>query len=102
MRKIARRLAKITGYITVGLLVTAPLALTFTVGWRPVIGAQKRPLTSRKFEVTPERMRRGEYLVHNVMGCMGCHAKYNEDADPPVQLSRTAQAESWHNWAAFT
>jgi hypothetical protein len=48
-RTWGRRLAKI-GLV---LLVLAAVALTFTVGWRPVIGAKKLALTSRKFEVTP-------------------------------------------------
>ena len=83
-----KRLAKITGYVILVLLVLAALALTFTVGWRPVIGAKKRPLTSRKFEPTPERMRRGEYLVHGVIPSMECHSKYDEKANPPVLLSK--------------
>jgi mono/diheme cytochrome c family protein len=84
----AKRLAKITGYVILVLLVLAALALTFTVGWRPVIGAKKRPLTARKFDSTPERMRRGEYLVHAIIPCMGCHSKYDEKAEPPVLLSK--------------
>ena len=52
-----RRLAKIGGYGILVLLVLAALALTFTVGWRPVIGAKTRSLTSRKFAPSPERMR---------------------------------------------
>ena len=70
-RTWGRRLARIFGYGILVLLVLAALAITFTVGWRPVIGAKKRPLTSRKFEPTPERMRRGEYLVHAVMQLHG-------------------------------
>jgi mono/diheme cytochrome c family protein len=81
-------MAKITGYVVLGLLILAALAITFTVGWRPVIGAKKRPLTSRKFEATPERMRRGEYLVRAVMHCMGCHSKYEMKSSPPVLLSQ--------------
>jgi mono/diheme cytochrome c family protein len=83
-----RRLAKIGGYGALVLLALAALALTFTVGWRPVIGAKKRPLSARKFEPTPERLRRGEYLVRAVINCMGCHSKYDENADPPVLLSK--------------
>jgi|SRR5450755_2977770 mono/diheme cytochrome c family protein len=81
-------LARILGYGILVLLVLAALALTFTVGWRPVIGAKKRPLTARKFEPTLERMRRGDYLVHAVMHCMGCHSKHDFKADPPVLLSK--------------
>jgi mono/diheme cytochrome c family protein len=87
-RTWVRRLAKIAGYGILVLLALAALALTFTVGWRPVIGAKKRPLTSRKFQPTPERMRRGEYLAHAVMKCMICHSKYDEKADPPALLSK--------------
>jgi mono/diheme cytochrome c family protein len=87
-RTWGRRLARIGGYGILALLVLAALALTFTVGWRPVIGAKKRPLTSRRFQPTPERMRRGEYLVHAVNNCMGCHSKYDEKARPPVMLSK--------------
>jgi mono/diheme cytochrome c family protein len=87
-RTWVRRLAKIGGYGILVLLVLAALAITFTVGWRPVIGAKQRPLTARKFESTPERMRRGGYLVHAVMHCMGCHSKYDEKANPPGLLSK--------------
>jgi mono/diheme cytochrome c family protein len=58
------------------------------VGWRPVIGAKKRPLTSRQFQPTPVRMRRGDYLVHAVGNCMECHSKYDNKAEPPVLLSK--------------
>ena len=83
-----RLLARILGYGILVLLVLVALAVTFTVGWRPIIGAKKRPLTSRKFEATPERIRRGDYLVHAVINCMGCHAKHDEKADPPVLVSK--------------
>jgi mono/diheme cytochrome c family protein len=87
-RTWGKRLVKIGGYGILVLLALAAVALTFTVGWRPVIGARKRPLTARKFQPTPERLRRGEYLVHAVAKCMGCHSKYDEKADPPVLLSQ--------------
>ena len=83
-----KRLARIVGYGILVLLVLAAVVITFTVGWRPVIGAKKRALTSRKFEVTPGRMRRGDYLVHAVMHCMGCHSKRDFKATPPVLLSK--------------
>src|SRR6202167_3387436 len=88
MANWVRRLAKITGYVILGLLVLLAIALSFTVGWRPVIGAKKRALTSRKFEVTPARIQRGDYLVHAVMHCMGCHSKLDDKADPPVLAAK--------------
>ncbi len=95
-----RRLAKITGYGFLIMLLLA-VAITFTVGWRPVIGAKKRALTSRKFEVTPERMRRGDYLVHAVMHCMGCHSNCDEKANPPVLPPRKAPVQFCMKKAMF-
>ena len=45
-----------------------------------------RPLTGRKFERTPERLARGEYLVRGVGYCFYCHAPSNFKAPgwPPV------------------
>jgi mono/diheme cytochrome c family protein len=83
-RSWGRLLAKISAYGFLVLFMLAALGITFTVGWRPVIGAKKRPLTSRKFEVTPARMQRGDYLVHAVMHCMGCHSKFDPKANPPA------------------
>ncbi len=82
-----RFLAKIAGYGILVLLALAAVGLTFTVGWRPVIGAKKRPLTSRKFEATPERLSRGRYLTHAVIPCMGCHSEWDDKANPPVVRS---------------
>src|SRR3974377_244076 len=79
-RTWARRLARITAYGILVLFVVTVFVITLTVGWRPVIGARTRSLTARKFQPSPERMRRGEYLVHAVARCMGCHVKYDEKA----------------------
>ena len=64
--------------ILVVLLVTG---ITTTVGWRPFIGPKARPLTDRRFEPTPARLERGEYLVKNVAGCLFCHS----DVDTSVE-----------------
>ena len=52
-------------------------AISFTVGWRPFIGPKSRPLTSRKFEVTPQRLQRGKYLFIGLAGCAGCHSPHD-------------------------
>ena len=36
-------------------------------------GKYIRPTTPEKFEATPERLQRGQYLVNQAMGCGGCH-----------------------------
>jgi mono/diheme cytochrome c family protein len=36
-------------------------------------GKYIRPTSPEKFEATPERLERGQYLVNQLMGCGGCH-----------------------------
>jgi len=65
-------------WIGITLLVIVLLvagAISLTIGWRPFIGPKVRPLTDRKFEVTPERLARGKYLTQNVLDCFTCHSQ---------------------------
>jgi Cytochrome c len=79
------RTRKTLGYGLVGLFVLLSAGITFTVGWRPFIGPKARPLTSRRFEATPERLKRGEYLTEHVAGCMECHSPHDwSKRDAPV------------------
>jgi mono/diheme cytochrome c family protein len=80
-----RRWVKIFGITIVVLLVIISLAITFTIGWRPIIGPKARRLTDRKFEATQARLERGKYLVNSVMGCLGCHseADFGKPGAPP-------------------
>ena len=55
--------------------------ITATVGWRPFLGPKARPLTDRRFEPTPARLERGDYLVRNVTGCLFCHS----ELDPSIE-----------------
>lgn len=48
-------------------------AISFTIGWRPFIGPKARPVSTRQFERTPERVARGHYLVQGLLGCETCH-----------------------------
>jgi mono/diheme cytochrome c family protein len=50
------------------------ILISVTIGWRPVLGAKARPLTTRQFERTPERLARGKYLVEGVVNCYDCHS----------------------------
>jgi mono/diheme cytochrome c family protein len=71
--------------IFVSTLALAAAGITITVGWRPIIGPRHRALTSRKFESTPKRLGRGEYLVQHVGACTMCHSSRdltNPDARP--------------------
>ena len=83
--------------ILLALLVLVSLGITFTIGWRPIIGAQKRTLTDRKFEVTSARLERGRYLVDSVNGCFGCHTDldWSKPGAPPL----AGREGSGHIWA---
>jgi hypothetical protein len=70
-----KRLGKILGYRFLGLFVLVTIAITFTIGWRPFIGAKSRPLPARTFERTPARLARGQYLADAVLSCFACHSE---------------------------
>ena len=80
-----KKLGKILAWFVVTLAVLAALGITFTIGWRPFLGPRARTLTARKFDSTPARVERGEYLVKNVADCIDCHAEHDWTAhDEPV------------------
>ena len=81
-----KRLGKLLAWIVVVLAVGLAASITFTIGWRPFIGPRARALTAQKFETTPARLTRGEYLVNVVTNCMGCHSEHDWTAHdaPPV------------------
>jgi mono/diheme cytochrome c family protein len=54
--------------------VLAAMAITFTIGWRPFLGAKKRALSNRHFARTPDRLARGRYLTQGLLGCETCHS----------------------------
>lgn len=79
------RVGKTLGALFAVLVLVLVAGITFTIGWRPFIGPKARPLTARKFQSTPERLARGEYLVRNITDCMGCHAEHDWTAhDAPL------------------
>jgi mono/diheme cytochrome c family protein len=69
--KKVRRVGSIIALVFVCVVI---VAITLTVGWRPILGAKARPLTNRRFEPTPARFERGQYLVESVAGCFACHS----------------------------
>jgi mono/diheme cytochrome c family protein len=72
-----KKLGKILGWLLLVIIVLIPVAITFTIGWRPFIGPRMRETTSRKFDATPERLARGKYLAEDVTGCMECHTPHD-------------------------
>jgi mono/diheme cytochrome c family protein len=71
------RVAKWMVITFVALAVLLAIAITLTVGWRPFIGPKSRPLTSRTFERTPQRLERGRYIATALSGCMYCHSDHD-------------------------
>ena len=92
-----RRWPKIIGIVFLVIIVLLCLGITFTIGWRPIIGAKKRALTERKFEATSARLERGRYLVEGVNGCFGCHTDqdWSKPGAPPI----AGREGSGHIWA---
>lgn len=58
-------------------VVLLAAAITFSIGWRPILGPRIRALTARKFESTPQRLERGKYLFNSVAGCVDCHSEHD-------------------------
>ena len=63
------------GFVSLFILLIA--GITLTVGWRPFIGPRIRPLTSRRFQPTPQRLERGQYIFSAVCGCAYCHSQHD-------------------------
>jgi hypothetical protein len=69
------RLKTVLWTAPVFLLLLLCIGITFTVGWRPIIGPRARPVTDRKFDSTPTRLEHGSYLVNSLYGCIQCHSE---------------------------
>jgi mono/diheme cytochrome c family protein len=67
------------------------------VGWRALLlGPKTRPLTSRRFEATPERLERGRYLAVARHGCVFCHSERDWDAPgAPPRENRLGAGVVW-------
>ena len=82
-----------TGLILLALL---SVGITATIGWTPFFGPKTRKLTDRRFEPSPARIERGEYLVKNVTGCLHCHSEL-DPAVPglPIKAGHVGSGRSW-------
>jgi hypothetical protein len=67
---------KTLGTILLVVVLLLVVAISFTIGWRPFFGPKARPLTDRKFAITPARLARGKYLAETT-GCFGCHSPHD-------------------------
>jgi mono/diheme cytochrome c family protein len=78
------------------LLVTA---VTVSVGWRPLLGPRRRPVSSRTFARTPDRLARGGYLVKAVTGCLDCHSPHDwRQHEAPIPAGREGAGQDMIGW----
>ncbi len=70
----SRRIAVWSG---LGGVVVVLAVVTATVGWRPLIGPAARRLTGCRFELTPARLARGQYLFTAAAAWIGCHSEWD-------------------------
>jgi mono/diheme cytochrome c family protein len=68
------KLRKILLIGMIALVVLLTVGISATVGWRPFLGPNARPLTTREFERTPQRLEHGRYLLSGVIPCLDCHS----------------------------
>jgi hypothetical protein len=62
--------------VAILLIVLVGVGAVKVLGPRAFLGPRSRPLTSRTFEVTPARLRRGQYLATSI-GCLYCHSPHD-------------------------
>ena len=94
---MAQRNWKKLGLVALIIITVVVVGITFTIGWRPLIGARKRAVTDRKFESSQARLIRGKYLVDAVTGCFGCHS--DPDWSKPGAPPMTGREGAGHIWA---
>jgi mono/diheme cytochrome c family protein len=72
-----QKLGTVLLWAVITLAVLLVVAISLTIGWRPLIGPRTRALTARKFESTAQRLERGRYLANGVSGCIYCHSEHD-------------------------
>lgn len=61
---------KIAGYVLGAVVVVVIILVSYLVGAFPKVS----PAVEMTIEATPERLARGNYLIHHVAGCIDCHS----------------------------
>jgi mono/diheme cytochrome c family protein len=81
-----KKLGKVSLWTAITLVVLLAIGISLTIGWRPFIGPRDRPLTSRRFERTSQRLERGRYIFTSSTGCTGCHSlhDWNQHGGPVI------------------
>lgn len=93
-----KKLGKILLYLGIAVALLLIARISLTIGWRPFIGPRARPLTSRKFEATPQRLKRGRYIF-DLGGCGGCHSQHDWNTHGAPVIPGTEAGGQWLNMA---
>jgi mono/diheme cytochrome c family protein len=89
-----RTLAKWLLILACAIVFLLAAGITFTIGWRPFLGPKARPLASRTFERTPQRLERGRYIATALSGCIYCHSPHDWNAsDHPLLPGKEGAGE---------
>jgi mono/diheme cytochrome c family protein len=77
---------KVVGVLVLAIAAIAAAGVTWLALRKP---AQRAPL-AEKIEATPQRLARGEYLVHHAADCVGCHSERDDAFGFPIKEGRAA------------
>jgi len=77
---------KILLIVLLALVVILAAAISFTIGWRPIVGPKARALTARTFESTPQRLARGAYIFNSLAACVDCHSEHDPNSKDHLVL----------------
>jgi len=76
------------------LIVVVVIGGISMVGWQVVFGPKMRTVTNRKFDATPARLARGEYLVTSGAHCFHCHTEHDLK-DPEGKANPAKLGAGW-------
>jgi mono/diheme cytochrome c family protein len=87
---------RVAGFVTVGVLTVAAVAVHAAIGVRAIVGPRSRALSDRCFDRTPARLARGRYLVTSVSGCFSCHGETDwQEPGFPVKAGTEGSGRVW-------
>src|SRR6266571_2314303 len=72
--RVLRKIAWIAGITILVCVVLILIALAPTEDLPSFIRHNTRALTTRRFDSTPERLKRGRYITQTVAHCFACHS----------------------------
>lgn len=64
------------------------------VGWQVVLGPNQRPVTAERFDATPARLARGQYLAEGPMHCFHCHSEHDLST-PEMPMLQAKKGAGW-------